>query len=109
MRISHCAWLATSHGEALTMAETVTVATRIHPERIKGALATTSAIYLAREGKSTMEIRNFIASEYGYDLTRTVDQIREHNPRSEACQKTVPESITCALESSSFEDAIRNC
>ena len=27
---------------------------------------------------------------------------------NETCQRCVPESITCALESASFEDAIRN-
>jgi len=45
---------------------------------------------------------------YGYDLRRSVDEIRLNNPHSEACEKSVPEAITCALESVSFEDAIRN-
>ena len=108
MRVSPCAWLASSHKHALQLAESVTVATHTHPEGIKGALATTSAIYMAREGISPLEIKQFIENEYQYDLSRSVDEIRENNPRSEACQKTVPESIVCALESKSFEDAIRN-
>lgn len=45
---------------------------------------------------------------FGYDLSRSVDDIRANNPRSEACQNTVPEAITCAVEANSFEDAIRN-
>lgn len=108
MRVSPCAWLANSHEEALKMAYDVTVATHTHPEGIKGALATTSAIYMARIKLTNEEIKQFIESEYQYDLNRTVDEIRANNPRSEACQKTVPESIICALEAGSFEDAIRN-
>jgi len=49
-----------------------------------------------------------IATEYAYDLSRTVDEIRPGYAFNETCQETVPESITCALESASFEDAIRN-
>ena len=60
------------------------------------------------EGMEPAEIRATITAEYGYDLTRTVDQIRPGYEFNETCQETVPESITCALESTSFEDAIRN-
>ena len=37
-----------------------------------------------------------------------MDEIRPGYAFDETCQKTVPEAITCALESRSFEDAIRN-
>ena len=49
-----------------------------------------------------------IADAYGYDLSRSVDDIRPGYRFNEICQTTVPEAITCALESDSFEDAIRN-
>ena len=41
-------------------------------------------------------------------MTPTVDQIRPGYYFNETCQGTVPQAITCALESDSFEDAIRN-
>ena len=49
-----------------------------------------------------------IASEYGYDLTQTVDEIRPGYFFDVTCQGSVPQAITCALESVSYEDAVRN-
>ena len=46
--------------------------------------------------------------EFGYDLSRTCDEIRPGYYHDESCQKTVPEAITAFLESVDFEDAIRN-
>jgi ADP-ribosylglycohydrolase len=46
-------------------------------------------------------------SGFGYDLDRTVDEIRPTYQFNETCQETVPEAITCFLESSDFEDTIR--
>jgi hypothetical protein len=42
------------------------------------------------------------------DLSRTVDEIRPGYVFNESCQGTVPEALTCALEATDFEDAIRN-
>ena len=75
---------------------------------MKGARATVHAIWLALNGEGPAKIRATVATEYAYDLTRTVDEIRPGYAFNETCQETVPEAITCALESASFEDAIRN-
>ena len=75
---------------------------------MKGARATTHAIWLAFQGESPTDIRKVIASEYGYDLTQTVDEIRPSYLFDVTCQGTVPQAITCALESVSYEDAVRN-
>ena len=75
---------------------------------MKGARATTHAIWLAFHGEDPMNIRQTIASEYGYDLTQTVDSIRPDYAFDVTCQGTVPQAITCALESVSYEDAVRN-
>ena len=37
-----------------------------------------------------------------------MDAIRPDYGFDESCQRTVPQAITCALESEGFEDAIRN-
>ncbi len=82
--------------------------THNHPEGIKGAQATAVAIYLARKGQSKEQIKKAIAKSFGYDLERTVDEIRPIYKFNESCQETVPEAIIAFLESTDFEDAIRN-
>lgn len=47
-----------------------------HPEGIKGAEATAAATFLARTGHTKAEIRDYISTNFGYDLTRTCDEIR---------------------------------
>lgn len=110
MRVSPAAFLNRNSdvADALAAADSVTEITHNHPEGMKGARATTHAIYLAFYVESPDNIRRFIASEYGYDLTQTVDDIRRDYGFDESCQGTVPQAITCALESDSFEDAVRN-
>ena len=53
-------------------------------------------------------IRNHVESEYGYDLSMSVDEIRPNYQFNESCQDTVPQAIIAFLESKDFEDAIRN-
>ena len=108
MRVSPAALLANSLDEALSLAERVTAVTHDHPEGLKGAKAAAHAIFLARFGAGADEIRRVVAEIYRYDMDRTVDSIRPHYVFNESCQETVPEALICALEATSFEDAIRN-
>ena len=110
MRVSPAAFLNRDQPleTALKAANNVTAIMHDHPEGMKGALATTHAIWLAFQDAGAERIRRTIEHAYGYDLSRTVDQIRPHYRFDETCQGTVPEAITCALESTSFEDAVRN-
>ncbi|PZV13089.1 MAG: hypothetical protein DCF20_16250 [Pseudanabaena sp.] len=82
--------------------------THNHSEGIKGAQATAVAIFMARKGQSKEQIKAAIAQSFGYDLNRTVDEIRPTYIFNESCQETVPEAIIAFLESNDFEDAIRN-
>ena len=81
--------------------------THNHPEGIKGAEATASAIFLARTGNTKAEIKAYIEGNFYYDLSRTCDEIRPTYYHVESCQETVPEAITAFLEGQSFEDVIR--
>lgn len=108
MRVSPAAFLASDLEEARQNAIRVTEVTHNHPEGIKGALATTDAIWMAYEGENPEAIRHHVATTYSYDMARTVDSIRPTYRFNESCQETVPEAIICALEGTSFEDAIRN-
>ena len=52
--------------------------------------------------------RQYVEQTFGYDLSRTCDEIRPTYHHVETCQETVPEAIIAFLESVSFEDALRN-
>lgn len=108
MRVSSAGWLCSSLERTLEVARFTAEVTHNHPEGIKGAEATACAIFLARTGERKETIKTFIEKMYGYDLNRTLDEIRPHYHHVESCQETVPEAITAFLEAESFEDAIRN-
>lgn len=109
MRVSPCAWFANSLSEAEELAEISAAVTHNHPEGIKGAKAVAAAIYIARSTHGNKAgIKEYIESTYGYDLNRTLDEIRLEYKFNETCQGTVPEAIIAYLESDRFEGAIRN-
>ena len=107
MRVSPCAHAAGTLEEAISLSKTVTEVTHNHEEGIKGAEATTVAIFMALHGGSKEEIKAMIEKKY-YKLDFTLDQIRPTFKFDETCQGTVPQSIVAFLESTDFEDAIRN-
>ena len=107
MRVSSAGWLYDTLEETRHAARLTAEVTHNHPEGIKGAEATASAIFLARTGSSKEEIKEYIIREFGYDLSRTCDEIRPEYYHIESCQKTVPEAITAFLEGNDFEDVIR--
>ena len=108
MRVSAAGWLYDSLENTRTVAKATANVTHNHPEGIKGAEATASAIFMARNGSSKEEIKKYIENEFHYDLNRTLDEIRPSYHMDETCQKTVPEAIIAFLEAKDFEDAIRN-
>ena len=107
MRVSACGFAFDTMEETLEAAKRSAEVTHNHPEGIKGALATAAAIFLARKGGSKEEIRDYIAANFGYDLSRTCDEIRPDYHFEESCQETVPQSIIAFLDSKDYEDAIR--
>ena len=108
MRVSAVGWLYDSLEKTRTVAKATTNVTHNHPEGIKGAEATASAIFMARNGSSKEEIKKYIENEFHYDLNRTLNEIRPGYHMDETCQKTIPEAIIAFLEAKDFEDAIRN-
>ena len=107
MRVSAVGWLYEDLDTVLRMAKLTAEVTHDHPEGIKGAQAVAAAIFLARKGSTKAEIREYITGNFGYDLSRTCDEIRPGYHHVESCQETVPEAITAFLEGESFEDVIR--
>ena len=107
MRVSSVGWMYDTLERTREVARITAEVTHNHPEGIKGAEATASAIYMARTGKSKDEIKQYIIDEFGYDLSRTLDEIRPDYHHVESCQQTVPEAITAFLEGNDFEDVVR--
>ncbi|SBW06078.1 Type I restriction-modification system, M subunit [uncultured Eubacteriales bacterium] len=107
MRVSACGFAASTLDEAALLSRKVTEVTHNHLEGIKGAEATAICIFLARTGSNILEIRDYVNKHY-YPMNFTLNGIRESYTFNETCQDTVPQAIMAFLESSSFEDAIRN-
>ena len=132
MRVSPCAWVMDCGFCARTgmwpnrdLARLSASVTHNHPEGIKGALAVCDAIFMARfyfggwnieysnpidsdPDECKRRIKEHTENEYGYDLSMSLDEIRKNYEFDETCQGSVPQAIIAFLESTDFEDAIRN-
>ena len=107
MRVSPVGFAFDSVEDVLDEAKRSAEVTHNHPEGIKGAQATALTIFLARAGKGKRDIKKEIAKRFGYDLDRSVEEIRAHYGFDVSCQGSVPESIIAFLESENFEDTVR--
>jgi len=107
MRVSPVGFAFNSIEEVLAEARISAAVTHDHPEGIKGAQATALAVYLARMGADKHAVSSEITAHFGYNLDRTLDQIRPGYVFNESCRQTVPEALIAFLESDSFEDAVR--
>lgn len=107
MRVSACGFVGKTLEETIQLSRNVTEVTHNHSEGIKGAEATSVAIFLAKSKKTKEEIKKYIEDSY-YPLSFTLDEIRPTYKYSVTCQGTVPQALVAFFESTSFEDAIRN-
>ena len=108
MRVSPVAYFAPTLEEVLAEAGRSAAVTHNHEEGIRGAQAVAAAVFLARTGAGKEEIRRFTEERFDYFLDETLDDIRPTYQFDVSCQWSVPQSILAFLESSSFEDAVRN-
>ncbi len=108
MRVSAVGFAYDSLEKVLEQAERSAAVSHNHPEGIKGAQAVAMAIFLARSGRSKVQIRNEIEKRFGYDLNRYLAQIRPHYTFDVSCQGSVPEAIIAFLESTDLLSAIGN-
>jgi ADP-ribosylglycohydrolase len=108
MRVSPVGFAYNDLETVLEQAKHSAEVTHNHPEGIKGAQATASAIFLARTGKDKTTIKDYIENTFGYELSTPLDKVREVYEFDVSCQGSVPQSIIAFLESESYEDALRN-
>ena len=108
MRVSPVAHVARDERELLDLAERSSSVTHNHPSAVAGARAVALTMWMARTGADATTIRREVAERFEYDLSQTVDEIRPHYGFDVSCAGTVPQAITCALEGTDYEDAVRN-
>lgn len=107
MRVSPCAYYASSMENALELAKQSAEVTHNHPEGIKGAQAIAAAVFLARAHESKGAIRDYVESHFGYDLHRSCDEIRPDYVFDMTCPGSCPEAIIAFLDSDCYESAVR--
>ena len=108
MRVSPVGLYAKTLDEALELASITASVSHNHSEGIKGAQAIAASVYLCKEGLSKQKIKEYVEQTFGYNLSRTVDEIRPNYAFDVSCQGSVPEAIIAFLEGNSFEEVIRD-
>lgn len=108
MRVAAVGWARDDLDAVLAEARASAEVTHNHPEGVKGAQATAAAVFLGRMGEGKDNIRAYLEERFGYDLARSVDDIRPSYRFDVSCQGSVPEAIIAFLDSADFEDAVRN-
>lgn len=107
MRVSPVGLYAKTIDEALALAALTASVTHNHPEGVKGAQAIATSVFLCKQGKSKQEIKEYVEKTFGYNLNRTIAEIRPEYEFDVSCQGSVPEAIIAFLEGNSFEEVIR--
>ena len=107
MRVSPVGLYADTLDEALRLAKVSAEVTHDHPEGIKGAQAIAACMFLCRIGTSKKDIRRYVETTFGYDLSRTLDEIRPRYKFDVSCQGSVPQAITAFLEGGTFVNVVR--
>lgn len=107
MRVSPVGLYAKTIDEALSLAKVTASVSHNHPEGVKGAQAIAASVFLCKNGASKQEIKEYVESTFGYDLNRTIADIRPNYHFDVSCQGSVPEAIIAFLEGNSFEEVIR--
>ena len=107
MRVSPIGFAFANEESVLKEAKKSAKITHNHKEGIIGAQAIAMSIFLARKGQSKQEIKSYVEGHFGYNLQRTIEEIRPNYEFDVSCQGSVPEAIIAFLESENFEDTIR--
>ncbi len=107
MRVSPVGFAFDDEEAVLAEARRSAEVTHNHPEGVKGAQATALAVFRARDGWDMPEIRSDIARRFGYDLNRSIADIRPGYRFDVSCQGSVPEALIAFLDSWSYEETVR--
>ncbi len=107
MRVSPIAYAARNLEQALAEAKASAEVTHNHPEGIKGAQATAAAIFLLRQGETRKAVKSYLETQFGYDLSSSIAQLRPHYEFDVSCQGTVPAAFIAFLDAEDYENTVR--
>ncbi len=107
VRVTPIGYACRTIAEVLEEAVSCAGVSHNHPDGIKGAKAAAAAVFLAKNGRSKEEIISFIEDSFGYNLQRTIEEIRPGYFYDQSCEATVPEAIIAFIDSDDYESAIR--
>ena len=107
MRVPAVGYAFDSLNDVLAEAARSAEVTHNHPEGIKGAQATAAAVFMARRGESKPHLKQSLEGLFGYDLSNSVDTLRQAYEFDVTCQGTVPAALIAFFDSSDYEDAVR--
>lgn len=108
MRVAAIGYAAETEEEVLRLADMSARITHNSDEASRGAQAVSLAVFMARKGHDKASMLRTIEDKFGYNLHRTVEEIRAGYSFQIECDKCVPESIICYLRSDTYEQAVRN-
>lgn len=108
MRVSPVGWLCDNIKDAKLFAKISSEVSHDHPDAVAAAQAVAVAVLLAREGASKDGIREFLEAQFGYNLSRTLEEAGEGYSFTSRAKNSVPEAIIAFLASNDYESAIRN-
>lgn len=122
MRVSSVGFLASSLEECMELARESALPSHNSKEAVKAAQATAVAIHLALKGMSKSEMRDYLESQFGYNLHRSYDDVRseihhfrslrsvDYNASHEriiGAEPAVQDALIAFFEGDSYEDVIR--
>ena len=108
MRVSAAGWIYDTVERTREVAAATAEVSHNHPEGIKGAECTAAVMFLARTGMPKEQIREYVIQEFGYDLSKSVDELRPLHEHVEWCQDSLPKALVSFFEGNSYEDVVRN-
>lgn len=119
MRISPIGFKGNSIEEVLEMAKNATIPTHNSEESIKAAQAIATSVFLARNGKSKEEIKQYVETHFNFNLDLTHDDIRKmviaddpqdqktKNRKMVEAKNAIPMAIIAFLNGNEYEDVLR--
>lgn len=112
MRVSPVGLAANNIEDTLHLAEVSAAVTHNHPEGIKGAQAIAACVFYNRTLTGNLNerkqfIKDYVERSFGYNLSRSLDEIRPSYKFDVSCQGSVPEAIIAFLEAETLEECAR--
>lgn len=108
MRVSSVGLVYDTIERTREVARITAAVTHNHPEGIKGAECTAAVMYLGRKGAAKEEIKKYVEDEFGYDMSKSVDEMRKIHRHDETCMDSLPKALISFLAGENYEDVIRN-